>query len=161
MNTQIKDVKDGFDQRILQVSRVSKTVKGGRRMSFSALVVVGNYNGEVGFGHGKASEVSGAVRKATNQAQKNLVTVPMQGTTIPFYVQSKCGATKLFLSPCKDGSGVIAGGAVRAVVELAGIPNIVSKIQGSRNPYTVVLAAFDGLKQLTSREDYIKNRRGN
>lgn len=151
--------KDRFEDRVVSVSRVSKTVKGGRRMSFSALVVVGDRQGTVGYGLGKAAEVPEAVRKAVAQAKKSLITVPMEKQTIPFVVNSKFGASHLLLSPATEGSGIVAGSAVRAVVELAGIPNIMAKIQGSRNPHNVVKATFKGLKQLSTTDEYLKVRK--
>jgi small subunit ribosomal protein S5 len=150
--------KDRFEDRVVSVARVSKTVKGGRRMSFSALVVVGDKEGTVGFGLGKAGEVPEAVRKAVAQAKKNLVNVPMEKASIPFMVNAKFGASKLLLAPAPDGAGVIAGSAVRAIAEMAGISNLMAKIQGSRNPHNVVKATFAGLRQLTSRDEYVSVR---
>jgi small subunit ribosomal protein S5 len=151
--------KDRFEDRVVSVARVSKTVKGGRRMSFSALVVVGDRMGTVGFGLGKAGEVPEAVRKAVAQARKSLVTVPIQKESIPFFVKAKFGASVLILSPAADGTGIVAGSAVRAIAELAGIPNIMAKIYGSRNPHNVVKATFKGLKQLKSTEEYLSARK--
>jgi small subunit ribosomal protein S5 len=153
-----EEKKDRFDSRVVSVRRVSKTVKGGRRMSFSALVVVGDKNGTVGYGLGKATEVPEAVRKAEAQARKSLVTVPMEKQSIPFMVKAKFGASKLLISPASEGSGVVAGGAVRVVAELAGIPNIMTKIQGSRNPQNVVKALFLGFSELLVKEQYLKVR---
>ncbi len=150
--------KDRFEDRVVSVSRVSKTVKGGRRMSFSALVVVGDKQGSVGYGLGKAAEVPEAVRKAVAQARKSLINVPMQKETIPFVVNTKYGASRLLLSPAKEGSGIVAGSSVRAVAELAGIPNLMAKIQGSRNPHNVIKAVFKGLQQLSTTEEYLKAR---
>lgn len=154
-----EEKKDRFEDRVVSVARVSKTVKGGRRMSFSALVVVGDKMGTVGFGLGKAGEVPEAVRKAVAQARKNLVTVPLEKESIPFMVKAKFGASVLLLSPASDGSGIVAGSAVRAIAELAGIPNIMAKIYGSRNPHNVVKATFKGLKQLKSTEEYLSARK--
>lgn len=148
--------KDRFEDRVVSVARVSKTVKGGRRMSFSALVVVGDKQGTVGYGLGKAGEVPEAVRKAVAQAKKNLVTVPIENESIPFTVNAKFGASKILLSPASQGSGIVAGSAIRAVAELAGIPNVMAKILGSRNPHNVVKAAFAGFKMLTTKEEYVK-----
>lgn len=150
--------KDRFEDRVISVARVSKTVKGGRRMSFSALVVVGDRNGTVGFGHGKAGEVPEAVRKAVAQAKKSLVTVPFENETIPYAVLEKFGASRVLLTPCPEGSGIVAGGAVRAIAELAGIPNMMAKIKGSRNAHNVVRATFEGLKRLMPREKYLEAR---
>lgn len=152
--------RDRFEDRVVSVARVSKTVKGGRQMSFSALVVVGDHQGTVGFGHGKAREVPEAVRKAVAQAKKNLVTVPLEKESIPFAVKAKFGASQVLLNPVPDGTGVVAGGAVRAIAELAGIPNLMGKIHGSRNPHNVVRATFEGLRSLMVREDYEKIRKG-
>ncbi|MBM3382297.1 MAG: 30S ribosomal protein S5 [Betaproteobacteria bacterium] len=159
MQVRTEEKKDRFEDRVVSVARVSKTVKGGRRMSFSALVVVGDKEGTVGFGLGKAGEVPEAVRKAVAQAKKSLVSVPLENQTIPFMVQSKFGASKLLMSPAPDGTGIVAGSAVRAIAELAGIPNLMAKIQGSRNPHNVVKATFAGLRQLTTREEYVNARK--
>ena len=150
--------KDRFEDRVVNVARVSKTVKGGRRMSFSALVVVGDKQGVVGYGLGKAAEVSEAVKKAVAQARKSLITVPMENKTIPFIVHSKFGASKLLLSPASEGSGIVAGSSVRAIAELAGIPNLMAKIQGSRNPHNVIKAVFKAFEQLSTTEEYLKVR---
>jgi small subunit ribosomal protein S5 len=159
MQVRTEEKKDRFEDRVVSVARVSKTVKGGRRMSFSALVVVGDREGTVGFGLGKAGEVPEAVRKAVAQAKKSLVSIPLENQTIPFMVQAKFGASKLLLSPAPDGTGIVAGSAVRAIAELAGIPNLMAKIQGSRNPHNVVKATFSGLRQLTTREEYENARK--
>jgi small subunit ribosomal protein S5 len=159
MQVRTEEKKDRFEDRVVSVARVSKTVKGGRRMSFSALVVVGDREGTVGFGLGKAGEVPEAVRKAVAQAKKSLVSVPLENQTIPFMVQAKFGASKLLMSPAPDGTGIVAGSAVRAIAELAGIPNLMAKIQGSRNPHNVVKATFSGLRQLTTREEYVNARK--
>ena len=159
MQVKTEEKKDRFEDRVVSVARVSKTVKGGRRMSFSALVVVGDREGTVGFGLGKAGEVPEAVRKAVAQAKKSLVSVPLENQSIPFMVQSKFGASKLLMSPAPDGTGIVAGRAVRAIAELAGIPNLMAKIQGSRNPHNVVKATFAGLRQLSTREEYVNARK--
>ncbi len=150
--------KDRFEDRVVSVARVSKTVKGGRRMSFSALVVVGDKQGMVGFGLGKAAEVPEAVRKAVAQAKKSLISVPLEKNTIPFVVNAKYGASRLLLSPAAEGKGIVAGGPVRAVAELAGIPNLMAKVQGSRNPHNVIKAVFKGLGLLSTTEEYRKAR---
>ena len=151
--------KDRFEDRVVSVARVSKTVKGGRRMSFSALGVVGDKQGAVGFGLGKANEVPEAVRKAVAQARKNLIQVPFENDTIPFVVRGKYGSSSIYMSPAPEGAGIVAGGTVRAVAELAGIPNIMAKTLGSRNPHNVVKAAFEGLSQLKTREQYLSARK--
>ena len=150
--------KDRFEERVVNVARVSKTVKGGRRMSFSALVVVGDRQGAVGYGLGKAAEVPEAVKKAVAQAKKSLIHVPLERQTIPFSVKAKFGASLLLLSPASEGKGIIAGSSVRPIAELAGIPNMMAKIQGSRNPHNVVKATFHALKQLLTTEEYRKSR---
>lgn len=137
-----------FDEKVIQVSRVSKKTKGGNKMGFSVLVVVGDRKGRVGVGLGKATDVVNSIRKAVKKAKKKLITVPMDGTTIPFRVDVKLGAGKVMLKPAPKGSGVIAGGPVRAVVEAAGIRDISSKILGSSNQSSSVYATFEALKQI-------------
>ncbi|MCC6830099.1 MAG: 30S ribosomal protein S5 [Thermoleophilia bacterium] len=146
---------DGLDlnERVVQVNRVAKVVKGGRRFSFSALVVVGNEVDTVGVGHGKANEVPVAIQKAVDDAKKNLFKVPRYRTTITHEVTGRAGAGRVFLKPASEGTGVIAGGGVRAVLELAGIHDILSKSLGSSNPVNLVAAAVDGLKQLRTPEE--------
>lgn len=144
----LPEIEEEFDERVVQVSRVSKKTKGGSRISFSVLCVVGDKKGRVGVGLGKAPDVAAAIGKGLAYAKKHMITVPMKGSTIPYEVRVKLGAAKLMLKPAPEGSGIIAGGAVRPVVEAAGIKNISSKILGTRNKASNVYATLEALKRL-------------
>jgi len=148
-----------LEERVVQINRVAKVVKGGRRFSFSAIVVVGDGAGHVGAGLGKAGEVPEAIRKGVEDAKKNLIKIPMVGTTIPHEVRTNYGASKVMLKPASQGTGVIAGGSVRAVVEAAGVRDILTKTLGSTNPVNVVRATVEALRSLHSAEE-LSARRG-
>jgi small subunit ribosomal protein S5 len=147
-----EDQDNQFEERVVSINRVTKVVKGGRRFRFAALVVIGNKQGEVGFGTGKAAEVPDAIKKAVEDAKVNMIKVPISGTTIPHAITGNYGAGKVFMKPASEGTGVIAGGAVRAVFELAGVNDILSKSLGSSTPINMVRATFAGLRELRTAE---------
>jgi small subunit ribosomal protein S5 len=152
--------KSEFKDKVVAINRVTKVVKGGRRFSFSALVVVGDGAGRVGVGLGKAAEVPDAIRKATASARKSLMSVAISGTTIPFEVKAKFGSSRVLMLPAPAGTGVIAGGPVRALAELAGIKDIVTKCHGTSNAHNVIKAARAAFRQLMSKETLERRRAG-
>ena|SRR5690606_964464 len=149
---------DGFQEKLIAVNRVAKTVKGGRQMSFTALTVVGDGEGKVGFGYGKAREVPAAIAKAMEQARKNLKRVALKEGTLFYAMKARHGATRVYLQPASDGTGVIAGGAMRAVLEVAGVKNVLAKSYGSRNPINVVRATLGALTGAFTPDDIAAKR---
>ena len=155
---EIDDRGDGLIEKMVAVNRVTKVVKGGRIMAFSALTVVGDGDGRIGMGKGKSKEVPVAVQKAMDQARRNMIKVPLNGSTIHHSVVGKHGATKVFMQPAKEGNGVKAGGPMRLVFDAMGIHNISAKVHGSTNPYNIVRATLDGLSKLYTPSDIAAKR---
>ncbi len=154
----VEDKNEGFQEKLVQVNRVAKVVKGGRIFGFTALTVVGDGNGKVGFGRGKAREVPAAIQKALESARRNMVSVDLNGTTLQHPIKARHGASKVYMQPASDGTGIIAGGAMRAVFEVAGVQNVLSKCYGSTNPVNVVRATVNGLAAMNSPEDVAAKR---
>ncbi len=155
-NDQKRD--EGYIEKLVQVNRVAKTVKGGRIFTFTALTVVGDGKGRVGFGRGKSREVPAAIQKAMEAARRNMIQVDLNGTTLQYAMKSAHGASKVYMQPASEGTGIIAGGAMRAVLEVAGVHNVLAKCYGSTNPVNVVHATFKGLKTMQSPESIAAKR---
>jgi small subunit ribosomal protein S5 len=149
---------DGFQERVIQIRRVTKVVKGGKKMSFRAVVIVGNKDGLVGIGIGKSGEVIGAIQKGVAQGKRNLINVSRFRTTIPHPVKGRAGSSSVFMRPASEGTGVIAGGAARAVIELAGIEDVLSKSLGSNSPLNVARATIQGLQELRTFQEIANSR---
>ncbi len=150
--------KDGFQEKLIRINRISKVLKGGRRFSFSALVIIGNKAGQVGYGFGKALDVSESIRKAIENGRKNLIRVPIIRTTLPHEIYGKFNKSVVLLKPATQGTGIIAGGPVRVILELSGYGDVLSKSLGSRNTINVIRAVFEGLKELTTLQEVAKRR---
>ncbi|MDZ4811002.1 MAG: 30S ribosomal protein S5 [Pseudomonadota bacterium] len=158
MSTNERENSDGLLEKLIAVNRVAKTVKGGRQMSFTALSVVGDGNGKVGLGYGKAREVPAAIAKAMDRARKNLVSVSLKNGTLQYAIKANHGAARVFMQPASDGTGVIAGGAMRAVFEVVGVKNVLAKAVGSRNPINLVRATIRGLQLIQSPAEIAAKR---
>ncbi|PIV33146.1 MAG: 30S ribosomal protein S5 [Lysobacterales bacterium CG02_land_8_20_14_3_00_62_12] len=158
MSTNERDNGDGMMEKLIAVNRVAKTVKGGRQMSFTALSVVGDGAGKIGMGYGKAREVPAAIAKAMDRARKSLVSVKLKGDTLQYAVKANHGAARVYMQPASEGTGVIAGGAMRAVFEVVGVRNVLAKAVGSRNPINLVRATIKGLLAIQSPADIAAKR---
>jgi len=150
--------EEGLQEKLIQVNRVAKVVKGGRIFGFTALTAVGDGNGRVGFGRGKAREVPLAIQKAMESARRNMITVSLDGHTLQYPIKARHGASKVYMQPASEGTGVIAGGAMRAILELAGVQNVLAKCYGSTNPVNVVRATFKGLQNMRAPEEIAAKR---
>ena len=150
--------EEGLQEKLIQVNRVAKVVKGGRIFGFTALTAVGEGNGKVGFGRGKAREVPLAIQKAMESARRNMITVGLDGNTLQYPIRSRHGASKVYMQPASEGTGVIAGGAMRAILELAGVQNVLAKCYGSTNPVNVVQATYKGLRDMRSPDEVAAKR---
>ncbi len=158
-NVESSQSTDGLNEKLIKVNRVAKVVKGGRQFGFTALTVVGDGQGRVGFGYGKAREVPAAIQKAMEQARKNMVTIQLAGTTLQHPLKGGHGAASVFMQPASEGTGIIAGGAMRAVFEVLGVKDVLAKCIGSRNPINVVRATINGLTGMAS-PDFVAAKRG-
>lgn len=158
-NVESSQSADGLQEKLIAVNRVAKVVKGGRQFGFTALTVVGDGNGKVGFGYGKAREVPIAIQKAMEKARKNMQVIPLNGVTLQYPVKGIHGAARVHMQPASEGTGIIAGGAMRAVLEVLGVKDVLAKCIGSRNPINVVRATINGLSSMSS-PDYVAAKRG-
>ena len=158
INVESAPSSDGLQEKLVAVNRVAKVVKGGRQFGFTALTVVGDGNGRVGFGYGKAREVPIAIQKAMEKARKNMRTISLNGSTIFYPLNGRHGAANVFMKPASEGTGIIAGGAMRAVFEVVGVRDVLAKCIGSRNPINVVRATIQGLSEMNSPEDVASKR---
>ena len=150
--------EEGLQEKLIQVNRVAKVVQGGRIFGFTALTAVGDGNGKVGFGRGKAREVPLAIQKAMESARRNMITVGLDGNTLQYPIRSRHGASKVYMQPASEGTGIIAGGAMRAILELAGVQNVLAKCYGSTNPINVVQATYKGLRDMRSPDEVAAKR---
>jgi small subunit ribosomal protein S5 len=158
LKDEAKKNEEGLQEKLIQVNRVAKVVKGGRIFAFTALTAVGDGNGRVGFGRGKAREVPLAIQKAMEAARRNMIHVSLDGTTLEYPVKARHGASMIYMQPASEGTGIIAGGAMRSVLELAGVQNVLAKCYGSTNPVNVVNATFKGLKNMRAAESVAAKR---